>query len=211
MPSRFRKRTSDRNKLSTASGYVLKVTLRGVKPGVWRRLRVAGTLTLRDLHHVLQVSMGWTDSHLHEFDIDGSRYGLPDPEEDFGEPCLDERKYAVGAFFHEGSRAEYHYDFGDSWRHLLVVERVVPLPTKGAKAECLAGARACPPEDCGGPYGYGDLLDALADPGNERHAEMREWVGPHFDAEAFDLETVNKQLRGAGAAAWRRGREQFYP
>jgi len=211
MPARLRKAAVPaKGKRTAAGGYVLKVTLRGVKPAVWRRLCVAGDLTLRDLHHVLQVALGWTDSHLHDLDVDGNRYGLPDPEEDFGEPCLDERKHTIGAVLQEGSRAEYQYDFGDGWLHRLVVERLVPRQAGAAKAECLAGARSCPPEDCGGPYGYTDLLAALADPGNERHAELKEWVGPYFDAEAFDRDAVNKELRGAGSTAWRCTRERFY-
>lgn len=195
---------------SAGGGGVLKVTLRGVKPIVWRRLQVAGDLTLRDLHHALQVAMGWTDSHLHEFSVDGSRYGMSDPQEDFGEPSLDERKFTVGDVLREGARAEYLYDFGDDWRHQLKVERTAALSTQSAKVQCLAGARGCPPEDCGGPYGYSDLLKALADRGNERHAELKDWVGPYFDAEAFDLAAVNRDLRGVGSAAWRRERERYY-
>ena len=192
------------------SAYLLKVTLRDVKPPIWRRLCVAGGLTLRDLHHVLQVSLGWTDSHLHEFEISGKRYGMPDPNEDFGDPPFDEQQFPLHKVLRRGSRALYHYDFGDSWRHSLVVERITSLPPGNTKAECLAGARACPPEDCGGPYGYADLLEALADPSNERHAELREWAGPHFRPEEFDLSAVNRELRGAGTALWRRRRERFY-
>jgi len=197
---------------SPASGLILKVTLRGVKPPIWRRLRVSRELTLRDLHHVLQVSLGWTDSHLHQFVIGDVRYGLPDPEEDFGESPLDERKFRVGDLLPDGGRAQYEYDFGDGWEHSIVVERITSLPDGGNnKAECLAGARSCPPEDCGGPHGYADLLEALANPADRRHAELREWAGPHFDPGGFDLDAINQGLRGAGSAAWRKEREQFYP
>ena len=192
------------------SGFFLTVTLSEVSPPVWRRLRVAAELTLRDLHHVLQIALGWTDSHLHEFEISRKRYGMPDPAEDFGEPALDERHYPLHRLLRKDSRFEYHYDFGDSWRHAIVVEDAVSLGANARKAECLAGARACPPEDCGGAYGYAELLEALGDPSNERHAELAEWVGPHFDPEEFDLASVNRELRGAGSSAWRRGRERFY-
>ena len=192
------------------SALVLKVTLREVSPPVWRRLRVAGDLTLRELHHVLQIAMGWTDSHLHEFEVGRRRYGMPDPEEDLGEPPLDEQDHPLYRLFREGARAEYVYDFGDGWRHEIVVEEAVTPEAGAAKAECLAGARACPPEDCGGDHGYAELLEAIADPSNERHEELREWVGPDFDPEAFGLAAVNRALRGAGSAAWRRKRERFY-
>ena len=192
------------------NGFVLKVTLHEVSPPVWRRLRVASALTLRDLHHVLQIALGWTDSHLHEFEISRKRYGMPDPEDEFGEPALDEKDYPLHRLLRKGSRLVYHYDFGDSWRHAIVVEDAVSLGASASKAECLAGARACPPEDCGGAYGYAELLEALGDPSNARHAELQEWVGPGFDPEEFDLALVNRELRGAGSSAWRHGRERFY-
>ena len=104
----------------------------------------------------------------------------------------------------------YHYYFGDSCRHAILVEDAVSLGASAPKAECLAGARVCPPEDCGGAYGYAELLEALGDPSNERHAELQEWVGPDFAPKEFDLASVNRELRGAGSSAWRRGRERFY-
>jgi len=192
------------------AAYELKVTLREVRPPIWRRLRVAGDLTLRELHHVLQIALGWTDSHLHEFEIRGRRYGMPDPQEDLGEPPLDEAKFSLDDLLRTGGRAEYTYDFGDGWSHEIVVEDSVPLDPRGLKAECLAGKRACPPEDCGGAHGYADLLEALADSSHESYAEMKEWVGPYFSPEEFDLALVTRELRGAGTAAWRRKRERFY-
>jgi len=190
--------------------YLLKVKLSEVRPPIWRRLRVAADLTLRDLHHVLQIALGWTDSHLHEFEIRGKRYGMPDPEEDLGEPALDEVSYRLAELLRKGGRAEYTYDFGDGWSHEIVVEDTVPLDPHGLKAECLAGERARPPEDCGGAHGYADLIRALADPSHESHVEMKEWVGPYFAPEEFDLAFVNRALGGAGTAAWRRKRERFY-
>ena len=190
--------------------YVLKVTLREVRPPIWRRVRVAGDLTLRELHHVLQIALGWTDSHLHEFEIAGKRYGMPDPEEDFGEPPLDEQDYELQDLLRKGNRFEYVYDFGDDWRHQIVVEREETPEQSAPKAKCLEGARAVPPEDCGGVYGYAELLETLADPAHERYAELREWVGPYFAPEEFDLVLVNRDLRGAGSVAWRRRRERFY-
>src|SRR5438132_322032 len=192
------------------AAYLLKVSLQEVRPPIWRRIRVAGDLTLRELHHVLQIALGWTDSHLHEFEIGGKRYGMPDPLEDIGEPPLDEQKYRLNELLQKGSRTEYLYDFGDGWRHDIVVEDEEPAKRGAPKAECLGGARACPPEDSGGAHRYQELLEAVADPTNKRHRELLEWVGPHFAPEEFDLVAVNRALRGAGAATWRRSRERFY-
>jgi hypothetical protein len=189
--------------------YVLGVTLSEVKPPVWRRLRVAGDLTVRDLHHVLQIAMGWDDCHLHEFDIEGKRYGLPYPPEERGRAPLDEQDYRIASLLRRGTRFGYLYDFGDAWRHEIVVEDTVAGEPGVPKAQCLDGARACPPEDCHGALGYGDLLAVLARP-TKRSAELREWVGPDFDPEKFELDVVNRELRGAGTAVWRRKRERFY-
>ncbi|HZR08887.1 MAG TPA: plasmid pRiA4b ORF-3 family protein [Myxococcales bacterium] len=190
--------------------YLLKVTLEEVRPAIWRRIRVAGDLTLRELHHVLQIALGWTDSHLHEFEIDGKRYGMPDPLEDIGEPPDDEQDYRLDELLRKGSHAEYLYDFGDGWRHEIVVEGEEPANRGATKAECLAGARACPPEDSGGAYGYDELLKALVEPTNRRHRELLEWVGPHFAPEELDLLSINRALRGAGSVRWRQRRERFY-
>jgi len=190
--------------------YVLKVALRGARPPIWRRIRVASDLSLRELHHVLQIAFGWTDSHLHEFEIGGKHYGIPDPLEDIGEPPLDEQNYQLHELLQNGSRAEYLYDFGDSWRHDIVVEDEEAAKRSAPKAECLAGARACPPEDSGGAHRYEELLEAVADPTNKRRRELLEWVGPYFAPEQFDLASVNRALRGAGSVTWRRRRERFY-
>ena len=194
----------------TSTGFVLKVKLREVRPPIWRRLCVDGDLTLRELHHVLQIAMGWTDSHLHEFQIGGKRYGMPDPQEDLGESPLDELEFKIRGLFKKGTRAEYVYDFGDDWAHELLVEDVVPLEKSAPKAVCLAGARARPPEDCGGPHGYEELVEILAKPSHERHEELKEWVGDYFAPDELDIALMNRGLRGAGTAAWRRKRERFY-
>lgn len=185
----------------------LKVTLLEIRPAIWRRLRVPGSLTLRELHHVMQIAVGWTDSHLHEFEIDGRRYGMLAPDGDeFGEPPLDEREFTLGAVVRPGARFEYAYDFGDDWKHQIIVEK----SPGGQATGCLDGERAAPPEDCGGPLGYARLLEVLAQPRHPEHRDLHNWVGPHFDPERLDLAAINRALRGAGTAAFRRKREQFY-
>ena len=170
----------------------LKVTLTGIEPPVWRRLVVAGGATLEQLHEVLQVAMGWEDCHLHAFEIGGVAYGPLDEDSDPGE--IDEQTVTVAAAFRSAWSGTYAYDFGDSWRHELLLEEPDDDSTLTGIARCTAGARACPPEDCGGPAGYRELLEALARPDHARHAEYRAWLGGGFDPEAFAPTTVNAGL-----------------
>lgn len=173
----------------TPSTIQLKVTLAGIKPPIWRRIVISGSATLGQLHMVLQVAMGWDNYHLHCFEIGDVRYGTADDEElDIEE--VDETTVTVADAFGTTRRGIYEYDFGDSWHHQLLVEKAnVDVPMKGF-ATCLDGKRACPPEDCGGTYGYADLLEALADPDHEEHESYVEWAG-EFDPEEFDPEAVN--------------------
>jgi hypothetical protein len=178
--------------------YQIKVTLDHCRPPIWRRIQVPGNTRLDKLHDVLQSVMGWTDSHLHQFMIDGQSYGQADDDE-WGElQLLPERDYPLSRVVPSaGLRFDYEYDFGDSWHHTLRVEKILP-PEPGVQyPRCLAGKRAGPPEDVGGVWGYQAFLEALADPQDEQHAEYMEWSGGEFDAEAFDLEEVNARLRGA--------------
>ena len=179
--------------------FEIKIELREVRPAVWRRVQVPGELSLAGLHAVVQVVMGWTDSHLHEFDVDGARYGLPDPDWDAGE-VADEAKTALFRLVGQGDRMGYVYDFGDGWTHRLTVEKVL-APERGVSyPRCVSGRRACPPEDVGGPWGYDEFRVAIADPAHPEHGHYREWVGGPFDLSAFDLDAVNEAL---AELAWR--------
>ena len=153
-------------------------------------MRVPAELTLGQLHDVLQLAFGWQDSHLHEFRVGDVCFGMVDVETDGF--SVDEHAAPLGAVVRDGSRFLYRYDFGDDWEHDIVVERV----TDGGKDGilCTGGERACPPEDCGGPVGYERLLQVLANPSDEEHAEMKQWVGRNFDPERFNVEAVNKKL-----------------
>jgi hypothetical protein len=175
--------------------YQLKVTVRGSKPPIWRRMQVGSDTTLPKLHRILQAAMGWSDYHLHLFNIEGDDYSRPDPE--YGDDMLNERSVRLGAFVQgPGFKFIYEYDFGDSWRHDVLVEKMLP-PEAGARYPvCLTGKRACPPEDCGGIWGYANFLDAIGDPQHEEHDELLDWIGGSFDPEAFDLDAVNRRLRG---------------
>ena len=180
-------------KPSSTPIYQLKVTLKDSKPPIWRRILVRGDISLAKLHQILQIAMGWEDSHLHQFIVDGTSYGEPDPE--YRDEMKSERRVKLNQVApHEKDRFTYEYDFGDSWEHQIVVEKIL-APDPGAHYPvCVAGKRACPPEDCGGVWGYGSLLEAISDPANPEHEEMLEWVGEDFDPEAFDLEEINEGL-----------------
>ncbi|MCL2780570.1 MAG: plasmid pRiA4b ORF-3 family protein [Actinomycetia bacterium] len=179
----------------------LLISLRGIDPPIWRRVVVPESMWLRELHAVIQIAMGWQNSHLHEFDIEGARYGDPDLALEFGDMDLalcDERRFTVGQAAHAASRFGYAYDFGDGWGHEISVEAVL-ASDRPPVSRLLAGERACPPEDCGGVGGYEELLAALADPAHEEHESMLEWTGGGFDPERFDLVGT-----GADLAVWDR-------
>jgi len=176
--------------------YRLKVTLKGSKPPIWRRLEVPGNITLAQLHLILQVAMGWTNSHLHSFRIGKAYYQEPDPSPLFREAKeKNENKFKLKQVVtHEKMKFIYEYDFGDSWEHEILVEKILPMTEENRHPVCLKGARACPPEDVGGIWGYYDFLEILDDPKHPEHEDMMEWAGGQFDPTEFDLAKINKQL-----------------
>src|SRR5262245_32210864 len=183
--------------------YQLKVTLRESKPPIWRRIQVPGDISLAKLHQILQVVMGWTDSHLHQFVVGRTIIGVPDP--DFGMEVKNERTFRLSQVAGgEKSKFVYEYDFGDNWQHDILVEKVLQAESGARYPICLTGKRACPPEDCGGVWGYDDLLEAIRDPNNPEHDEMQERLGDEFDPEAFDVDAVNQELRPFQSAAKRK-------
>jgi hypothetical protein len=170
--------------------FQIKVSLRDVRPPIWRRLQVPSDILLPKLHQVLQAAMGWHDSHLHLFRVGNDSYAPPGDWEPLGE---DSRGVALADLAaKKGARLVYEYDFGDGWTHDIVVESVSPEPCDVPR--CTGGRRRCPPEDCGGPWGYAEFLDAMADRSHERHDELREWLGDDFDPAEFDVDDVNAIL-----------------
>jgi len=187
--------------------YQFKTTLLESRPPIWRRIQVKNC-TLDRLHEHIQTAMGWTNSHLNHFEVGQQLYGDPDLiQENFGAMSyedststkLDEVLPKTGQRF----RFEYEYDFGDGWRHEVLFEGVVRAGRGERFPLCVEGARACPPEDVGGIWGYVDFLAALADPADERHDEMRGWIGRPFDPEAFDPAVDTRRMR-RGLPDWRR-------
>ena len=177
--------------------YQLKVTLRDTRPPIWRRLLVPAGLTLEVLHDVLQMAMGWYDSHLHEFSIGQKRFGKPDPEDGLiGLPTVGNERTAhlFRVLGKARAKAIYTYDFGDCWEHVIVVEKVLPPEPGVAYPICMGGKLQCPPEDCGGVPGYYNLLEAIRDPAHKEYEDMLDWVGGGYDPEAFSVDDVNRRL-----------------
>ncbi|MDX6526907.1 MAG: hypothetical protein QOI43_2418 [Gaiellales bacterium] len=173
--------------------YQLKATIIGTKPPVWRRLLVAETTSLFELHEVLQAAFGWWNSHLYEFEIGGVRYGTDDGE-GFGPPPKSERRTRLGAVTEAGTTFTYLYDFGDNWQHSVVVEKIIAAAPGATYPACIAGRRACPPEDCGGVWGYAEFLAAVSDPAHPEHDSMLEWAGGAFDPERFATSDFDERL-----------------
>jgi len=178
---------------STTKIHQLKVVVQGADPPIWRRLHVPATTTLADLHMVLQVAMGWEDCHLHQFHIAGKIYGIDDGE-GWGPAPIDERRTRLDQLGRKGTRFTYEYDFGDSWEHDITVEAVLDADNGTTSPACVAGERACPPEDCGGVWGYEQLLAAIAYPDHDDHDHFLEWVGDEFDPARLDLAAINRAL-----------------
>lgn len=175
--------------------YELDVRLNEIEPPIWRTVEVPGAWSLEDVHYALQVAMGWTNSHLHQFVIANTMYGMIGGD-DFGGPKIeDERGVRLQDLVRVGDVFSYEYDFGDSWEHAIRVSKVT-FATKAPKARCTAGARACPPEDCGGVGGYEQLLAALADPRHAEHDRMVEWSAD-FAPEQFELPKAGLDLGAA--------------
>jgi hypothetical protein len=192
-------RSSGERKRRPGSGtlvHQLKITLSGVsRPPVWRRVLVPADVTLGDLHEVIQVAMGWDDYHMHLFSVGGQEYGSPDPE--LGH-ASDRKVLLSQVLSGPGDRLGYTYDFGDDWEHDIVLEETRSAVPEETYPSCVAGKGACPPEDCGGAWGYAGLKEILADPVHEDHQDMLEWLGldagKDFDPKKFSVTDVNARL-----------------
>jgi Plasmid pRiA4b ORF-3-like protein len=190
-------KTRKRRPARTDLLFQFRITLLDIKPAIWRRIQVPDC-TLVDLHDYIQAAFGWENYHLHQFEIDGVRYSQPAPDgDDFDLDFEDETDILLSKLLPKASRKArwiYEYDFGDGWRHDVLFEGHPPKDPKAKTPLCLEGERACPPEDCGGPWGYCDYLAAIVDPQHEQHEEMLEWRGA-FDPEAFDANQATKEMR----------------
>ena len=168
----------------------LKVLLRGIEPQIWRRLKVPGSYSLAELHHVLQVAIGWENYHLHQFTVGGVEYTESHPEN--APEAKDEREFKLSSLARKGRKFTYEYDFGDEWVHDIVVE-AVDRESNDDHATCIAGKRAGPLEDSHGPYGHMNLCKALKNPRRRDQEELKDWAGD-YDPAAFHVDEVNRQL-----------------
>lgn len=173
-----------------------RVQLNDIQPAIWRTFQVDATENFFDLHSVIQIVMGWENAHLFEFKAGKRRIGLLPDEEDLWEidDTVEDCEAVTLAEFglKEDDKLTYIYDFGDNWEHTLTVEKI--LPQGMSRPVCLAGERSCPPEDCGGIFGYVNMLEILRNPDHEEYEDMMDWVG-EFDPELFDLHEVNELLQ----------------
>lgn len=200
------KKSGSKSKVASDTLFQFKITLDGIEPPIWRRIQVQDC-TLDKLHEHIQTSMGWTNSHLHQFEIKGERYGDPellnDGFDDFD--CEDSTTTMIGDILPKtGERFtfKYEYDFGDSWEHEVLFEGSPPIDPKAKYPLCLEGERACPPEDVGGIWGYQDFLAAIADPKHEEHKSMLRWCGGKFSPDTFDPAKATKEMK-KGLPDWR--------
>lgn len=176
----------------------IKVVLDDVVPTVMRRLEVPFSIKLDRLHTILQVALGWTNSHLYEFRIKGTGFGVPDPYYGFGGGPLDAQKAKLSEVIEDtGAKSfKYLYDFGDGWEHSVKIERITPAIEGVAYPRLVEASGRCPPEDIGGPWGYVEALEALADPEHECHDEIIEWWGglENIDLDSIDVPAIESEL-----------------
>lgn len=185
--------------------YSLRITMREIEPPIWRLLQVQASMKLVTLHEVLQVAFSWTDTHLFEFENRDRRIGIPDEEWDDGyDPDTEDaaRVRLRDVLRSPGEEMLYRYDFGDGWEHDIVLEKVEPADPAARYPTVLDGARR-PKEDCGGPPGYEEFVEAWKNPRHREHRAVRRWAGPYYDPESLDLGLINRALH-VFAPRWKR-------
>ena len=182
----------------TQTIYQLKVSLKNFKPVIWRSIQVRSDTLLQDLHKIIQTTMGWTNSHLHQFIKGEKSYQKRTDEIDFWDDRrdVDYKDTPISALLKkEKDQIIYEYDFGDGWEHDIILMKILPVDDKLAYPVCLAGKMGCPPEDCGGPWGYSNMLEILRQPDHEEYDSYLDWLGSEFDPEYFDRNEVNELLQ----------------
>ncbi|NYT02098.1 MAG: plasmid pRiA4b ORF-3 family protein [Methanosarcinales archaeon] len=176
--------------------YQLKVTIDGIEPPIWRRIQVRGDVTLFKLHKIIQEAMGWGDYHLHQFMVGREHYSDPSHEDPWDSDVKSEKRARLSKVApDENNRFIYEYDFGDSWYHEILVEKIFVPDEELKRPVCLDGERSAPPEDCGGIPGYEDFLVAFRDPEHPDHEEIMDWAGEDYDPDKFDKNEINRLLK----------------
>lgn len=173
--------------------FILHISLVEIEPLIWRRVKVEADVLLSDLHHVIQLAMGWKNYHLYQFSHHGLLMGNPVLLE--GEDIVSDRAVPLAAILKElGDSLMYEYDFGDGWMHEIRLEEILEEEKSSFPPVYLDGQRSSPPEDCGGVPGYREALKVLADKKHPEYKEMRTWVGRSFDPEKVDPDRINKSF-----------------
>ena len=178
--------------------YQVQIALKGSKPKIWRRILIPSDLLLSDFHKIIQTTMGWTNSHLHQFIKNGTFYTVKIQDDDFWDEMdnVDYKKMKISDLLKKDKdKIIYEYDFGDSWEHDIILEKISPVDNKIKYPICLTGKRNCPPEDCGGVWGYADMLEILEQPNHEEYESYMEWLGGKFDPKHFKKDEVNELLK----------------
>ena len=175
--------------------YQLKISINDSKPSIWRRVLVYSDTLLPDLHRIVQTTMGWDNYHLHQFVHCNKFYAPPSEDEADEFDAVDYSKIKLSSVIKkENDRMEYEYDFGDGWEHIVLLEKILEVDAAIHYPICLEGEQKCPPEDCGGIWGYMEMLDILKDKNHEGYEQCIEWVGDDFDATDFDAAAINEKL-----------------
>ena len=179
--------------------YQIQIALKEVKPKVWRRVLIPSDLLLSDFHKIIQTTMGWSNFHLHQFIFNDIFYSVKHPDDDFWDDTdtvdYSKKKLRVSSFLKkEKDKILYEYDFGDGWEHDIILEKILPVDSNIKYPVCLTGKMNCPPEDCGGAYGYANLREILKQPDHEEYNDSLEWLGREFDPTFFDKNEVNECL-----------------
>ncbi|MBI4980196.1 plasmid pRiA4b ORF-3 family protein [Candidatus Woesearchaeota archaeon] len=171
----------------------LKITLRDSQPPIWRRIKIKDNISFHKLHEIFQVVMGWTNSHLYDFQVDGQRLSVP-KYFDWDDKLMDSRKIRISTL-KPSQKFDYTYDFGDCWEHQIIVEKIEPNEMGLPHPVCIKGKLSCPPDDCGGIGGYYRLLHVRRNKNHPEYKELiKEWLGEDFDPNYFEIEEINKEL-----------------
>ena len=174
--------------------YQFKITLIGSKPTISRTILVESSRTFYEFHHIIQIAMGWLNYHLFQFMA--KEYCISDPSFVDYKEILDSKEIRLDQIFtEEGEKIEYEYDFGDGWKHIIKLEKISLIKLNEIYPVCIRGKRSCPPEDCGGIWGYQNLVEVMGNKKHPEYKEMKEWIGGDFDPEEFNIEEINEELK----------------
>ncbi len=172
----------------------LKITLQETNPPIWRRIQVPKSITFFDLNHIIQIAMGWTNSHIFEFVIHGYTIGWAGDEENENEQPIDANSVLLGLVLNQpNEKFVFTYDFGDWWEHSVEVEALLPKDEKTYPV-CIDGELRCPPEDCGGIDGYYNILEIIKDKNHRDYDITKTWLGRGYNPAKFDIAKVNKEM-----------------